>query len=122
VNVTDKNGNLKKELKYEIDETVSKRRKLVATLKFNIQETKEANESMTVEVKQLKEAVIDRERPTTQSRQVATSSNCHAVLTSRGTAANATPCCDRKRLFSEVVGGKQERHKLKLKPIQNQST
>jgi len=122
VNVTDTSGNLKKELKYEIHETVSQLRKLVATLKSNIQKTTEANQRMTVEVKQLKEALLE-ERPTTQPRQVTTSSNCHAVLTSRGTAAHATPCCDRKKLFSEVVGGKlEERHKLKVKPKQSQST
>jgi len=114
---------MKKELKYEIHETVSKLRKLVATLKCNMQETKEANQSMIVEVKQLKEALMERDRPTTQPRQVATTSNCQTVLTSRGRAAHATPCCDRKKLFSEVVGGKQEeRHKLKSKPKQNQST
>jgi len=44
VNVTDKSGNLKKELMYEIHETVSQLRKLVVTLKSNLQETKEANQ------------------------------------------------------------------------------
>jgi len=123
VNVTEKSWNLKKELKYEIQETVNKLRRSVGTLKCNMQETKEANQSMTIEVKQLKEAMMESERPTTQQRQVATSSNCHAVLTNRGTAEHAAPSCDRKKIFSEVVGGKQgERHKLKLKPKLNQST
>ena len=44
VNVTDESGNLKKELMYEIHETVSQLRKLVVTLKSNLQETKEANQ------------------------------------------------------------------------------
>jgi len=98
VDVTDKGRILKKVLKYDVHETVSELRKLVATLKSNIQETKESNQRMAVEVKQLKEAVLE-EKPTNQPRQVATSSNCHAVLNSRGTAAFATPCCENETIF-----------------------
>jgi len=64
----DKSDNLKKELKYEIHETVSQLRKLVVTLKSNLQEIKEANQKMTLEVKQLKEALLETEKPTTQTR------------------------------------------------------
>lgn len=36
---------------------------------------------------------------------------------------SAPPCCDTKKLFSEVVGGKhEERHKLTVKPKSSQST
>ena len=40
VNTTDKSGNLKKELRHEIHETVSKLRKLVSTLKSELLEKK----------------------------------------------------------------------------------
>ena len=123
VNVTDKSGNLKKELKYEIHETLSQLRELVVALESNLQETKEANQKMTLEVKQLKVALMEKEKPTTLPRQVATSSNRHTELTSRGTEASAPPCCNRKKLFSEIVGAKyEERHKLTIKPKLNQST
>jgi len=78
---------------------------------------------MTVETKQLKEALMDREWPNTQPRQVARSGNCHAVLTSLVTAAHTTSCCDRSKLSSEVVGGKQvEMYKLKMKRKHYQCT
>jgi len=119
----DKSGNLKKELKYKIHETISQLRKLVVTLKSNLQETKEANQKMTLEVKHLKVALLEKEKPTIQPRQVVTSSNCHTELTSRGTEASAPPCCNTKKLFSEIVGCKyEERHKLTIKPKLNQST
>ena len=69
VNVTDKSGNLKKELNYEIHETVSQLRKLVITLKSNLQETKEAKQKMTLEVKQLKAALLEKLKATTQPRK-----------------------------------------------------
>jgi len=123
VNVMDKSGNLKKELKHEIHETVSQLWKLVVTLKSDLQETKEANQKMTLEVKHLKEALLEREKPTTQQRQVATSSNRHAELASCGTETSAPPCCNTKKLFSETVGGKfEEWHKLTVKLKLNQST
>jgi len=62
VNVTDKSGNLKKELKYEIHETLSQLRELVVALESNLQETKEANQKMTLEVKQLKVALMEKEK------------------------------------------------------------
>jgi len=77
---------------------------------------------MSIEVKQLKHA-LDKEKSTTPSRPAATSVNCNTVLTSHGTVVSAPPCCDMKKLYSKIVGGKyEERHKLTLKPKVNQST
>ena len=76
---------------------------------------------MSIEVNQLKDA-LDKEKSTTSARQVATSVNSNEVLTSHGTATPAPPRCG-KKLFSEIVGGKnEERHKLTLKPKGNQMT
>jgi len=43
-------------------------------------------------------------------------------LTSHGTAVSAPPSGNKKKLFSEVVCRKNERHKLTVKPEDNQST
>ena len=67
--------------------------------------------------------MLEKEKQTTQPRLVAASSNRYTELTSRGTEVSAPPCCNRKILFSEIVGAKyEERHKLTIKPKQNQST
>jgi hypothetical protein len=71
VNATDKSGNLKKRLRHEIHETVSKLRKLVFTLKSELIEKKEENHKMSMEIKQLKDT-LDKEKSTSSARQVAT--------------------------------------------------
>jgi hypothetical protein len=53
ITVTDKSGKLKKELRYEIHETVSHLRKLVATLKNELTVKTDENNKMSTEVKQL---------------------------------------------------------------------
>jgi len=122
VNVADKSGNLKKELKYEIHESVSQLRKLLFTLKWNLQETKNETK-LTLGFKQLNVALLEKEKSSTQPRQVATPSSRHTELTNRGTEASAPPSCNRKKLFSEIVGAKyEERHKLTIKPKLNESS
>jgi len=77
---------------------------------------------MSMEVKQLKDA-LDKDTSTTSARQLATSDNSNEVLTSRGTVTPTPPRYGKKKLFSEIVGGKnEERHKLTLKPKGNQTT
>jgi regulator of replication initiation timing len=71
---TDKSGNLKKEMRHKIHETVSNLRKLVNTLKNELLVKTDENKTMSIEVRQLKEA-LNKEKPTTPSRQVATSVN-----------------------------------------------
>jgi predicted translin family RNA/ssDNA-binding protein len=56
VNVTDKSGNMKKELKKLIHETVSNLRNLIFILKSNLLEKTE-NNKMWNEVKQLKDTL-----------------------------------------------------------------
>ena len=123
VNVTERSGNLNKELKHQIQETVSHLRKLVVTLECELLEETETNRKMTIEFKQLKDALLEKKKPTTPLKQVATYSNCNTVLTSCGTAASAPPCCITNNLYSEVLGGRhEERHKVTVKPKSNQST
>jgi hypothetical protein len=122
VNTADKSGNLKKELRHDIHETVSKSRKLMFTLKSELLEEKKENQKMKMEVKELKDA-LDMGKLTTSARQVATSVNSNEAPTSSGTVTPAPPRCEKKKLFSEIVGRKiEERHKLTLKPRGNQMT
>jgi regulator of replication initiation timing len=86
--VTEKSGNLKKELRYEIHETISHLRKLVATLKNELTVKMDKNNKMSIEVKQFKDA-LDK-KSTTPSRLVATSVNRNTALTSHGTVVSAT--------------------------------
>ena len=67
VNTTDKSGNLKKQLRHEIHETVRKIRKLVYNLKSELLENKEENHKMCLEAKQLKDA-LEKEKSSTSAR------------------------------------------------------
>ena len=83
---------------------------------------KEENHKMCLEVKQLKDA-LDKEKSSTSARQVVTSANSNEDLASRGSVTPAPPPRGRKKLFSEIVGRKnEERHKLTVKPKGNQNT
>ena len=76
---------------------------------------------MCLEVKQLKDA-LEKEKSSTSARQVVTSANSNE-LASRGLVTPAPPPRGRKKLFSEIVGRKnEERHRLTLKPKGNQTT
>ena len=68
VNLMEKSGNLKKELKYLIHETVSYLRKLVFTLKSDLQAKAEENIKTRNEVKQLKDT-LEKRKSTTSARQ-----------------------------------------------------
>jgi len=122
VNFTDKSGNLKKELKNSIHEAVSNLRNLIFVLKSNLLEKTEEYNKTRKEVKQLKDA-LEKEKATSTARLVAPSVNSNPALISRGRAVPAPPSGDKKKLFSEIVCGKsEERHKLTVKPKENQSS
>jgi len=71
---------------------------------------------MSLDVEQLKETLLENKIPSTQPSHIQTFINCHSVLTSRRKASHATPCCDRKILFSEIIVGKhEERYKPEVK-------
>jgi hypothetical protein len=116
VNLTEKSGNLKKELNNSINETVSNLRKLIFTLKSNLLEKTEGSNTTRNEVKQL-EDTLEKLKSTTSARLAAPSLSSFTGLTNHGTAASATPSGGRKKLFSEALSGKNaERHRLTVKP------
>jgi len=120
VNIMDKSGNMKKELKKSVHETVSNLRNLIFALKSDLQEKTEENNRTQNEVNLLKDALQKWESTT---RQVAPSVTSRPGLTSRGTADAAPPIGAKKKQFSEVLSGKsEERHKLTVKSKENQST
>jgi hypothetical protein len=123
INSADKSGNLKKELRQEIHITVSSLRKLVHSLTSDLLNTKQENQKLCMEVKQLKDT-LDKERSTTSARQVATSINDNVALANSWTTTPAAPISGEKKvLYSEIVGRKNEQqHKLTLKPKQHQIT
>jgi len=79
INSTDKSSNLNKELRQEIHITVRSLRKLVHSLRSELLDTKQVNQKMCTEVKQLKDT-LDKERAMTSARQVATSVNDNVTL------------------------------------------
>jgi gas vesicle protein len=85
INTTDKSGHLKRELREEIHTTVSSLRKLVHSLRNELQDTKQEHQNMCMEVKQLKDT-LDKERATTSARQVATSVNDTPTLANSRTS------------------------------------
>jgi hypothetical protein len=119
VNFTDKSWNMKKELKKSIHEAVTKLRNLSFILKTNLLEKTEENNKMQNEVKQLKDT-LEKWKSTSSVRQVLPSLTSSSGLTSRGTAVSAPPIGSKKKLFSEVLCGKnEEQHKLTVKPKDN---
>jgi hypothetical protein len=60
-----------------------------------------------MEVKQLKDT-LDKERAATSARQVATSINDTVALANSWTTTHVTSVGGKKKLFSEIVGCKNE--------------
>jgi len=122
VNLTDKSGNMKKELKKSVHEAVSNFRNLIFALKSNLQEKTEENNRMQSEVNLLKDA-LQKWESTSTTRQVAPSVTSRPGLTSRGTADAAPLIGEKKKQLSKVLSGKtEEGHKLTVKSKENQST
>jgi hypothetical protein len=122
VNLTDKSGNIKKELKESVHEAVSNLRNLIFALKSNLLEKTEENKRTQNKVNLLKDA-LQKWESTSTTRQVAPSVASRPGLTSRGTEVAAPPIGAMKKQFSEVLSGKnEERNKLTVKSNENQST
>ena len=121
INLTEKIGNLKKELKHSIHESVTTLRKLVFTLKSDLLiKTEEINKTRN-EGKQLKDC-SEKLKSTTSVRQVTPSFTCFTELTSQGTAISSPPSGSKKKLFSDVLSRKNtEWHRLRVKPNDNKT-
>jgi hypothetical protein len=101
VNFTDKSGNVKKELKKSINETVSIWNNLIFFLKNILLEKTEENNKVRNEVKQLK-YTLEKMMSTSSVRLVAQSVSSNTGTASRVTAVFVPPCGGRKNLFSEA--------------------
>jgi hypothetical protein len=102
VNLTDKSGNLKKELKKAIHETVSNLRNQIFILKSNLLEKTEENDRTLKKVKQLKDT-LERWKSTPSARLAAPSATSNTGLTCRGTAVSIPPSGGKNKLFYEVL-------------------
>jgi len=89
VNITDKSGNMNKELKKSVHEAVSNLRNLIFALKSDLQEETEENNQTQNEVNLLNDA-LQKWESTSTTRQVAPSVTSRPGLTCRG-SADATP-------------------------------
>jgi hypothetical protein len=121
VNFTDKSGNMKKELKKLIHETLSNLGNLIFILKsILLVKTEDYNKTRN-DVKHLKDA-LENWKSMFSAGQGAPSFNSSSELTSRGTAVSP-PSPGGKNLFSNILcGTNEERHILTVKPKDNQST
>jgi regulator of replication initiation timing len=116
VKLTDQSGNLKKELKNSIHETVSSLRNLIFILKDNLNERICENSQLQIEVKELEAHT----NPHT-ARQVAPSIDSTPGLTRGRNATSSPPSDGRKKLYAEALKGKNEmRYKLTVKSKDNQ--
>ena len=105
INSTDKSGNLKKELRQEIHTTVSSLRKLVHSLRSELLDKKHENQKLTIDVKQPKDT-LDKGRPTTSARHVATSVNANVELASSWSMTSETPIGGKKKIFLNLLNAK----------------
>ena len=119
VSITEKSGNLRKDLRNDILESVSILWKVYSNLKTQLDITSDENKKLKVEVKKVKEEIVEMlERQT--ARQVAPSLDC-MQQTSRRDVRQLSPSAGRNRkLFSEVLRGEGEkRYKITLKAKDN---
>jgi len=120
VKLIDQSGNLKKELKREIHETVSSLRNLIFTLRENLNERTSENSQLQNEVNELKKD-LEAHKQTHTVGLVAPFIGSPLELTQRGNVASVPPSDGRKELYAEVLKGKNvRRYKITVKSKENQ--
>jgi hypothetical protein len=121
VKLTEQSGDLKKEFKKSIHETVSNMRNLIVILKDNLSDRISENSHLQKEVKEIKKELEAYRIPHTPG-QVAPFLGSNPGLT-RGGNATSTPSSDgRKKLYAEALSGKNEmRNRLTVKSKDNQT-
>jgi regulator of replication initiation timing len=122
VNITEKSGNLRKDLRNDILESISTLRKVFSNLKTQLDITSDENKKLKVEVKKAQEAMVERrERPT--ARQVAPSLDNRRQTPSSHVRQLSPPAGRNRKLFTEVLkGGGDKRYKLTLKAKDNEKS
>jgi len=115
VSITEKSGNLRKDLKQDILVSVSTLRKEISTMKVQLKSAEDEQKKLREEVKNAKEAKARGESRTT--RQVAPSLD-HIQQYTRSRVQQVTPSDGGKRkLFSEAVKIEDnKRYRISLTP------
>jgi len=101
VSITERSGNLRKDVKQDILLSVSVLRKEFSILKCQIKTEKEEQRKLREEVKNAKDEVVRRDRQTT--RQVAPSLDHMQQPTSRGIQLGLPSGGERRKLYSEIT-------------------
>jgi len=115
VSITEKRGNLRKDLKQDILLSVSVLRKEFSNLKCQIKTEKYEQKKLREEVKNAKDELVRRDRQTT--RQVAPSLEHMQQPTSSGDQLVLPSGGERRKLFSEITKkAENKRYKLTLTP------
>jgi len=120
VKLTDQSGNLKKEYKREIHETVSSLRNLIFTLKENLNGRTSEDSQLQNEVNELKKD-LEAYKQTHTVGQVAPSIGSPLELTRRRKVVSTQPTDGRKELYADALKGKNvRRYKITVKSKDNQ--
>jgi hypothetical protein len=107
VSITEKSGNLRKDLKNNILESVSTLRKIFSKMKALVESKSEENKKLSQEVMKVTEEMA-RRRDSQSARQMAPSLDC-MQQTSRSGARQVLPSEGRRKLFSEVLKDEGEK-------------
>ena len=108
VDITEKSGKLRKDLRNDILESVSILRKVLSNLKSQLDITRDENKKLKVEVKKTQEAMVER-RERQNARQVVPSlDNEQQRPSSRVSLLSPPAGRNRKLLFSEALKGGED--------------
>jgi hypothetical protein len=122
VNLTNESGNLKKELRKSIHESVSNLRNLLYVLKNNLNEKTSENIKMQNEVKEVKK-LLQAQKDTLVEGQLVTSVGASLERERSGSRKGTPPSGGQGKQYAEVLAGKNGiRYKLTVKAKGNQTT
>ena len=118
VSITEKSGNLRKDLKNDILESVSTLWKVFSKMKTQLETKSGENKKLSEEVMKVTEEMV-RMRDGQPARQVAPSLD-HMQQTSRSQARQVPPSDGRRKLFAELLKDETDkRYKITLKAKDN---
>jgi regulator of replication initiation timing len=120
LNITAKIGNLRKDLRNDILESVSILRKVLSNLKSQLDITSDENKEPKVEVKKTWEAMVERrDKMRDRWRHLWTTCSKHQAVA----YDNFLHLPEGRQLFSEVLkGGGDKRYKITLKAKDNEKS
>jgi hypothetical protein len=122
VNLTNESGNLKKELRKSIHESVSNLRNLMYILKNKLNEKTSENIKMQNDVKEAKK-LLQAQKDTRVEGHLVTSAGTSPERERSGSRKGTPPSGGQKKQYAEVLAGKNgTRYKLTVKAKDNQIT